>query len=156
MRGRQHALQIGSDLPRVEKALTNLQETAAQRLQAWHHGLLSDNDAEWARQLAALAAYSEQHGDAHVGHRPDDDPELVRWAAKQRAASKADDLPADRRAAASDPSPLCMHVDVICPLYVLFLAGSQCEVGDSMKFLISSLLQWLQREGWGCEHHGVS
>ena len=80
--------------------MTDLQETAAQRLKAWQHGLLSDNDAEWGRQLAALAAYSEQHGDAHVGHRPSDEPELVRWAAKQRAASKADDLPPDRRAAA--------------------------------------------------------
>jgi len=79
--------------------LGSSQETAAQRLQAWQHGLLSDNDEEWGRQLAALAAYSGQHGDAHVGHRPDDEPELVRWAAKQRAASKADDLPADRRAA---------------------------------------------------------
>ena len=74
------------------------QETAAQRLQALQHGLLSDNDAEWGRQLAALAAYREAHGDAHVGHRPDDEAELVRWAAKQRAASKADDLPLDRHA----------------------------------------------------------
>ena len=83
-------------VPGRKPVLPLLQETTAQRLQAWQHGLLSDNDAEWGRQLAALASYTQQHGDAHVGHRPGDDPELMRWTAKQRAASKGDDLPADR------------------------------------------------------------
>ena len=59
---------------------------------------MSDGAPEWSRQLAALAAYSEHRGDAHVGHRQGDDAELVRWAAKQRAAWKRAELPKFRYA----------------------------------------------------------
>lgn len=35
------------------------QETAAQRAQAWHFGLVSDGAREWARRARELAAYRE-------------------------------------------------------------------------------------------------
>ncbi|GFR46350.1 hypothetical protein Agub_g7922 [Astrephomene gubernaculifera] len=60
--------------------------TAVQRLvQAWQYGVASDSDEEWALRLAQLSSYVGEHGDACVGFRQGDDPQLGRWAAKQRA-----------------------------------------------------------------------
>lgn len=61
-------------------------ESAAEQLAAWRHGLISDAAGEWERRFGELEGYAAQHGDVHVGYREDDDPELSRWAAKQRAA----------------------------------------------------------------------
>ncbi|PRW45545.1 DEAD DEAH box helicase [Chlorella sorokiniana] len=68
------------------------EETAAERLQAWQHGLVSDNSTEWARRFGQLQQYVQAHGDAHVGCRDGDNAELARWASKQRSEHKAGQL----------------------------------------------------------------
>jgi hypothetical protein len=37
-------------------------ESAAERLQAWQHGLVSDNASEWARRYNQLQQYSQRCG----------------------------------------------------------------------------------------------
>lgn len=72
-------------------------ETAAERLQAWQHGLVSDGTSEWARRYQDLLRYRDSWGDAHVGFRDGDDEELSRWAAKQRSQHRAGQLAADKQ-----------------------------------------------------------
>ena len=45
-----------------------------------------------------LQQYIQQQGDAHVGYREGDDPELGNWAAKQRSARRRGELEASREA----------------------------------------------------------
>ncbi|KAK9812685.1 hypothetical protein WJX72_001950 [[Myrmecia] bisecta] len=73
------------------------QETAADRVEAWKYGLVSDNASQWQQRYTDLVAYHHQHGDAHVGYRDDDDAELARWANKQRAAYKEGSLSMERQ-----------------------------------------------------------
>ena len=54
--------------------------------EAWSYGLASDNIHEWTARLEELSYYVNQWGDAHVGFRHSDDPELVRWARMQRSS----------------------------------------------------------------------
>ncbi|EFJ46741.1 hypothetical protein VOLCADRAFT_92838 [Volvox carteri f. nagariensis] len=56
-----------------------------QLVQAWQYGIASDGDEEWSSRLAQLSEYAARHGDTCVGFRDGDDPELSRWATKQRA-----------------------------------------------------------------------
>ena len=44
-----------------------------------------------------LQQYSQQYGDAHVGHREGDDPGLAKWAGKQRSMQRRGELQEDRR-----------------------------------------------------------
>lgn len=67
-------------------------EPATSRTAAWEHGLITDNDREWRRRFEALQAYRERHGDCHCGNREGDDPELTRWANKQRRAKRDGEL----------------------------------------------------------------
>jgi len=60
------------------------EESSAQMQLAWAHGLLGDNDVQFATRLQELVQYKSLHGDVHVGFRDGDDPNLVRWASKQR------------------------------------------------------------------------
>jgi hypothetical protein len=53
-------------------------ETAADRATAWRHGLVSDNNREWARHFEQLLEYKGRHGDPHVGFRDEDEPDLAR------------------------------------------------------------------------------
>ncbi|EFN53095.1 hypothetical protein CHLNCDRAFT_137419 [Chlorella variabilis] len=80
-----------------EGAGVSADETAAERLQAWQHGLVSDNSAEWARRYSQLQQYAERYGDAHVGYRDGDDAELTRWAAKQRSEHRSGQLQAAKQ-----------------------------------------------------------
>ncbi|GAB4821396.1 hypothetical protein N2152v2_008442 [Parachlorella kessleri] len=73
------------------------EETPQERLQAWEHGLVTDNSAEWERRLEQLQQYCQQYGDAHVGHREGDDPGLAKWAGKQRSMQRRGELQDDRR-----------------------------------------------------------
>ena len=66
----------------------SLQENGADRVTAWQHGLVSDGQLEWDKHCVELVQYAQQHGDAHIGYRDGDDPDLVRWAKKQRHAHK--------------------------------------------------------------------
>lgn len=75
------------------------EETAAQRLQAWQHGLVSDTSPEWSRRYQELQQYHERYGDAHVGFRDGDEPELSRWAAKQRSEHKKGQMDEGRQQA---------------------------------------------------------
>jgi hypothetical protein len=75
------------------------EETPEEQQLAWEHGLTGDGGAAWAARLAELGAYAARHGDAHVGCRDGDDPDLARWAAKQRASAAAGALAAGRAAA---------------------------------------------------------
>ncbi|KAK9839820.1 hypothetical protein WJX81_003795 [Elliptochloris bilobata] len=100
---------VGTDILKVveaqpalllqEASPLDVEETAAQRAQAWQFGLASDGAREWARRARELAAYCQAMGDAHVGFRTGDAPELARWAAKQRADHAAGALPGERVAA---------------------------------------------------------
>lgn len=45
-----------------------------------------------------LRQYAQQYGDAHVGHRDSDDPELSKWAAKQRSMQRRGELEPARAA----------------------------------------------------------
>ncbi|KAI3424841.1 hypothetical protein D9Q98_008227 [Chlorella vulgaris] len=71
-------------------------ETAEERLQAWQHGLVSDNASEWARRYGQLLQYRQRYGDTHVGFRDGDDAELARWAAKQRSDHRSGALQPDK------------------------------------------------------------
>ena len=73
-----------------------LQENGAERVKAWQHGLVSDGQLEWDKHCLQLVQYAQQHGDPHIGYRDGDDPELVRWAKKQRHAHKEQSLSASR------------------------------------------------------------
>ncbi|KAI7842130.1 hypothetical protein COHA_004322 [Chlorella ohadii] len=84
----QPALLLQADTP----VSSDEEETAAERLQAWQHGLVSDNSTEWARRFGQLQQYVQTHGDAHVGCRDGDDAELARWASKQRSEHKSGQL----------------------------------------------------------------
>ena len=53
-------------------------------LRSWRCGLASDRSGEWPERLEALRAYLAAHEDCSVGCRPGDDPDLERWARKQR------------------------------------------------------------------------
>lgn len=64
------------------------QENGADRVKAWQHGLVSDGQLEWDKHCLQLVQYAQQHRDAHIGYRDGDDPDLVRWAKKQRHAHK--------------------------------------------------------------------
>jgi hypothetical protein len=66
------------------------------RRRAWEFGLVSDGDSEWERRVGQMREYIALHGDTHVGFREHDDPELARWASKQRKDWAAGDLSADR------------------------------------------------------------
>ena len=55
-----------------------------------------DGTLEWTRRLANLQAYIAEFGDAHVGNRQNDSPELTRWAKKQRADYHGGHLPHQR------------------------------------------------------------
>eukprot|EP00882_Tetradesmus_deserticola_P033577 GHRQ01038369.1.p2 GENE.GHRQ01038369.1~~GHRQ01038369.1.p2 ORF type:complete len:184 (+),score=82.39 GHRQ01038369.1:594-1145(+) len=59
-------------------------EQLAELIKGWEQGVASDTDPEWNRRAAQLRAYHRQHGDTSVGFRDGDDPELARWANKQR------------------------------------------------------------------------
>lgn len=72
-------------------------ESSAQQQLAWSYGLLGDDDVQWSRRLNELEQYIAVHGDAHVGFRDGDDPELVRWAAKQREENSRGLLAAERK-----------------------------------------------------------
>ncbi|CAL5220562.1 g2599 [Coccomyxa viridis] len=71
-------------------------DTDEERRRAWEFGLSSDGQQEWSRRVEELRAYRQQYGDAHVGFRDNDAPELTRWAAKQRSDWRAGDLREDR------------------------------------------------------------
>ena len=62
----------------------NGEESTAQMQLAWAYGLLGDNDAQFTKRIEELMQYKAVHGDVHVGFRDSDDPNLVRWASKQR------------------------------------------------------------------------
>ncbi|KAL0031970.1 hypothetical protein WJX79_009484 [Trebouxia sp. C0005] len=64
------------------------QEKGADRVKAWQHGLVSDGELEWDRRCLQLVQYAQQHGDAHIGHRDEEDADLARWARKQRLSHK--------------------------------------------------------------------
>jgi len=81
------------------------QESFAQRMLAWQHGFVTDNDAEWSRRHEELQEYMKLNGDAHVGCRTGDDKDLARWAKKQRAAFKSGDLSDDRLNMSKQPPP---------------------------------------------------
>lgn len=70
-----------------------------QLITAWQHGISSDGDREWASRLSQLAAYATLHGDCCVGFRDGDDPDLSRWANKQRADFRSGQLQQERLAA---------------------------------------------------------
>ena len=55
------------------------EESAAEQLAAWRHGLVSDSAAQWRMRYHELLQYQQCHGDAHVGYREGDDPELSWW-----------------------------------------------------------------------------
>ena len=57
---------------------------------------MSDGEVEWDRRCLQLVQYVEQHGDAHVGYRDNEDADLVRWARKQRHAHKKQTLEPQR------------------------------------------------------------
>ncbi|KAF6251027.1 hypothetical protein COO60DRAFT_692327 [Scenedesmus sp. NREL 46B-D3] len=68
-------------------------EELAELIKGWEHGVASDTDPEWHARAAQLRAYHRQHGDTSVGFRDGDDPELARWANKQRRELVAGSLP---------------------------------------------------------------
>jgi hypothetical protein len=72
------------------------EESSAQMQLAWAHGLLGDNDVQFAKRLEELMQYKAVHGDVHVGFRDGDDPNLVRWASKQREEYGRGLLPQNR------------------------------------------------------------
>ncbi|WIA21190.1 hypothetical protein OEZ85_000439 [Tetradesmus obliquus] len=59
-------------------------EELAELIKGWEQGVASDSDPEWQARAVQLRAYHRQHGDTSVGWREGDDPELARWANKQR------------------------------------------------------------------------
>ena len=61
-------------------------------MKAWQLGSVSDGQLEWDKHCLQLVQYAQQHGDAHIGYRDGDDPDLVRWAKKQRHAHKEETL----------------------------------------------------------------
>jgi hypothetical protein len=61
------------------------QSSLDQLIPALQHGLSSDLPAEWQNSLCDLAAYVQEHGDAHCGFRDSDDSALARWCRKQRS-----------------------------------------------------------------------
>ena len=65
-------------------------------MSAWQHGVVSDGDLEWEKRCLQLARYAQEHGDAHIGYRDNEDSDLVRWARKQRHSHKLQTLRADR------------------------------------------------------------
>lgn len=66
--------------------------TLEELLPALQHGLSSDLPAEWQNKLTELAAYVQEHGDAHCGFRDSDDRRLARWCRKQRSDFSKGDL----------------------------------------------------------------
>lgn len=71
-------------------------ESDEARRRAWEFGLVSDGDTEWQRRVDQLREYIALHGDPHVGFRENDNPELARWASKQRKDWKTRDVSPDR------------------------------------------------------------
>ncbi len=84
-------------------------DTDEERRRAWEFGLSSDGQQEWSRRVEELRAYRQQYGDAHVGFRDNDAPELTRWAAKQRSDWRAGDLREDRQGQCQPPEQLCIR-----------------------------------------------
>eukprot|EP00803_Ostreobium_quekettii_P000216 evm.model.scf_2781.2 EVM.evm.TU.scf_2781.2 scf_2781:5688-7780(-) len=78
------------------------QETCESQLRAWQFGLVSDADVAWSQRCDCLVAYAERHGDSHVGFREGDDPDLARWAEKQRDAFSRGQLDPDKIAQLED------------------------------------------------------
>ena len=72
------------------------EDTDEERRRAWEFGLPSDSQQDWSRRLSELRAYRDCHGDAHVGFREVDAPELTRWAAKQRSDWRSSAMRSDR------------------------------------------------------------
>ncbi len=72
------------------------EDTDEERRRAWEFGLPSDSQQDWSRRLSDLRAYRDCHGDAHVGFRERDVPELIRWAAKQRSDWRSSAMRSDR------------------------------------------------------------
>ncbi|GIL74822.1 hypothetical protein Vretimale_2411 [Volvox reticuliferus] len=70
--------------------------TVQQLVQAWQYGIASDGDQEWASRLTQLGEYRARYGDTCVGFRDGDDPELSRWATKQRADQRRGELAPER------------------------------------------------------------
>ena len=66
------------------------------RVKAWQHGLVSDGELEWEKRCLQLAQHAQQHGDAHIGYRDGEDPDLARWARKQRHAHRCNTLTSQR------------------------------------------------------------
>ncbi|CAK0783527.1 hypothetical protein CVIRNUC_006726 [Coccomyxa viridis] len=75
------------------------EDTDEERRRAWEFGLPSDSQQDWSRRLSDLRAYRDCHGDAHVGFRERDVPELIRWAAKQRSDWRSSAMRSDRKEA---------------------------------------------------------
>lgn len=69
----------------MSPAATYRETSLEQLLPALQHGLSSDLPEEWQRSLCALAAYAQEHGDAHCGFRDSDDSRLAKWCRKQRS-----------------------------------------------------------------------
>lgn len=78
------------------------QEKGADRVKAWQHGLVSDGEMEWNRRCLQLVQYAQQHGDAHIGHRDNEDADLARWARKQRLSHKQQTLDPHRASQLQD------------------------------------------------------
>jgi len=81
-----------------QQILNASQEKGADRVKAWQHGLVSDGELEWDRRCLQLVQYAQQHGDAHIGHRDNEDADLARWARKQRLSHKHQTLDPRRSA----------------------------------------------------------
>jgi hypothetical protein len=82
-----HQRQRKRKLDRGEPSLGMTAERAARLTAlgfAWEGTRAHPNEAEWATQLARLAAYKVEHGDCIVRKRWDEDPRLHRWVKHQR------------------------------------------------------------------------
>ena len=85
-------------LPTSKQQSAAVQEDAHDRIKAWQHGLVSDGILEWDRRCLQVVQYSQEYGDAHIGYRDNEDPDLVRWARKQRLGHKRQTLQSQRLA----------------------------------------------------------